>query len=209
MTLAQLDEIPRNFTLEGVSWDTYERLLEDIGDGHVRLTYDEGRLEIVSPSNPHERVKTIIGRLIEAYVIEAGIRLEGFGSTTYQRKDLQKGLEPDECYYIQHYDVVIGRDEFDWAIDPPPDLAIEVDIWSRSVPRQPIYAALGVPEIWRYDGEKVVSLHRDSDGIYVPSNISLAFPLLPLELVTRLVEVGVAKGQMEAIRLLREWQRTG
>src|SRR4051794_16559865 len=105
----------RRVTLNGVSWAFYQNMLAEIGDGHVRLTYDTGRLEIMSPSTLHERVKTVLGRLIEAYADEMGILIEGLGSTTFDREDLQKGLEPDECYYVQNASAVVGRDDFDWT----------------------------------------------------------------------------------------------
>ncbi len=210
MTLTATQTSPHPVVLEGVSWELYERMLAEIGDHqHVRLTYDEGRLEIMSPSNWHEKVKTIIGRLIEAYSDEVGIPAEGHGSTTFKREDLLKGLEPDECYYVQNIAAVIGKDEVDLTIDPPPDLALEVDISPPGVARQPIYAAMGVPEIWRFDRHRVTSLHRSASGRYEPSVRSLAFPDFPLEVVSRLVEIGLAKGQAEAVRRLREWARDG
>ncbi len=210
MTLAAAQPNHHPVVLEGISWEFYERMLAEIGDHqHVRLTYDEGRLEIMSPSNWHEKVKKIIGRLIEAYSDEVGIPAEGHGSTTFKREDLLKGLEADECYYIRNIAAVIGKEEVDLTLDPPPDLAVEVDISTPSVARQPIYAAMGVPEIWRYDGHQVISLHRGANGKYESSVRSLAFPTFPMEVVSRLVEIGLAKGQAEAVRRLREWARGG
>ena len=143
MTLTQAHPTDHRVILDDVSWDLYERMLEEIGDGHVRLTYDEGRLQIMSPGPTHERVKKVIARLIEAYSDEVGIAAEGFGSTTFRRKDLKKGLEPDECYYIQNHDAMLAKDELDLTIDPPPDLAVEIDISPPGVARQPIYGAAG------------------------------------------------------------------
>lgn len=194
-------------TLRGVSWQLYQQMLAEVGDGHVRLTYDSGSLEIMSPSSLHERVKTVLARVIEAYADELRIKLEGFGSTTFAREDLHKGLEPDECYYVQHASAVIGKEEFDWTIDPPPDLAIEVDISRPGVARQPIYGALGVPEIWKFDGRSVVSLHRTTSGDYVVGTASLAFPKLPLDEVNRFLQIGLASGQSAAAQAVREWLR--
>src|SRR5437762_13654727 len=133
--------------LHDVRWGFYEQMVREIGNTNgVRLTYDAGRLEIMSPSGLHERVKKIAGRLIEAFGTESGIPVEGYGSWTLKREDLQKGLEPDECYYVQSLPAISGKQELDLSVDPPPDLAIEVDISPHDVAREPIYAALGVPE---------------------------------------------------------------
>ncbi len=134
--------------MEGISWDTYQRMLADIGEGRTRLTYDEGTLEVMSPSPFHEKLKKLIGRLLEAYADAIEIELEGFGSMTRAREDLKKGLEPDECYYAQNAPAVMGRDDIDLTVDPPPDLAIEVEVSRSSVSRQPIDFALGVGEVW-------------------------------------------------------------
>ena len=100
--------------LDGISWGLYQQLLSEIGEGHLRLTYDDGRLEIMSPLPVHEPVKKILARLIEAYGEEMDVVVEGFGSTTFDREDLRKGLEPDECYYVQNAAKVIGKQTFDW-----------------------------------------------------------------------------------------------
>jgi len=200
-------EAERRVVVDGISWGLYQQMLAEIGDGHTRLTYDQGRLEIMSPGTLHERIKTILGRLVEAYADELDIPLEGFGSTTFDREDLQKGLEPDECYYVANAQRMAGREEFDFAVDPPPDLAIEIDISPPQVGRQPIYAALGVAEIWRYDGRRVTPLHRTPSGTYVEAAQSLAFPHLSMEELNRIVGVGLERGQSEAVRELRQYVR--
>jgi Uma2 family endonuclease len=193
----------RRVVLRGVSWDLYQRLVHEVeGNGH-RLTFDQGRLEIMSPSARHENVKTVIARLVEAYGDAMKINVEGLGSTTFAREDLQKGLEPDECYYVANAQAVVGKEELDLTIDPPPDLAIEVDISPPNVKRQPIYAALAVPEIWRYDGTRVIPLHRDRAGGYSPANQSLAFPKLSMEMLNELVTIGLSQGQSAAVAELR------
>lgn len=193
----------RGVVLEGISWGAYQTLLAEVGDGHTRLTYDSGRLEIMSPLPIHEQVKKIIARLIEAYADGVGLPVEGLGSTTFQREDLEKGLEPDECYYIQHALETIGKERFDLTIDPPPDLVIEIDIHPPDIARQPIYAALGVPEVWRYDGREVVSLHRSEAGRYKPAEASRAFPNFPMKWVNELLEIGIKQGQSAAVAELR------
>jgi Uma2 family endonuclease len=196
-------------TLTDISWGFYQSMLREIGDAHVRLTFDQGKLEIMSPSKFHENVKKAIGRLLEAYADEAGIAVEGLGSTTFAREELQKGLEPDECYYIANASKVIGKQELDLTADPPPDLAIEIDISPPGVARQPIYAALGVPEIWRFDGRRLICLHRHTEQAtgprYVPADKSLSFPQLSLADFNRFIEIACSQGQSVAVREFRKW----
>ena len=203
----------RRVTLDGVSWAFYQSMLSESRESHVRLTFDQGRLEIMSPLPIHEQVKKVLARIIETIGDETEVLVEGFGSTTFDREDLQKGLEPDECYYIANAPAVIGKTEFDWTIDPPPDLAIEIDISRPDVARQPIYAALGVAEIWKYGGATVVSLHRiasdrlSSEARYIASEKSLAFPKLSMGEVNRFLQIGLTQGQQAAAKVVREWCR--
>src|SRR5207248_8848460 len=146
----------------------------------IQLTYDEGRLEIMTLSPQHEILKKFIGRLIEQLTLELDIPIKSLGSTTIARKDLERGLEPDECYYIGRERLVRGRMKISFRKDPPPDLAVEVDVSRSSVSRQRVYAALGVPEMWRYDGELHV-LHLQANGEYVERERSLSFPFLPID----------------------------
>jgi Uma2 family endonuclease len=195
-----------------VNWALYQSLLAAAGESHLRMTYDSGRLEIMSPLPIHEQVKKVIARLIECYSELVGISAEGFGSTTFDREDLQKGVEPDECYYVQRASMVIGKKSFDWEIDPPPDLAIEVDISRPDIARQPIYAALGVPEIWRYDGKAFTYLLRQpsrgaADAQYVLSERSAAFPDLPPAKLNEFVQIGLDQSQTAAIAAMKAWHR--
>ncbi len=198
----------RRIVLDGISWSTYQQLLRESGDRNTRLTFDNGRLELMSPSLLHERVKTVIRRLVEVYADALQIEVEGAGSTTCDREDLQKGLEPDECYYITHAAAVMGKEKLDLTVDPPPDLAIEVDISRPDVVWEPIYAALGVPEVWRFDGRAIQLLVRNPDGHYVTATSSLAFPNLPLDLLNQWLQIGLEQGQSAAVRALREWLRS-
>ena len=195
----------RRFTLTNIDWDTYVRLNDRCGPG-TRVTYDRGRMELMSPSGLHELVKTVLARLIEAYALVAGIAIEGFGSVTMRREDLDRGLEPDECYYVANAAVMSGRIRpgdppapLDLSANPPPDLAIEVDISPPDIAKPPIYAAMGVPEIWRYDGRAVAYLIRQPDGSYVTTERSAAFPDLPLAWVNELLQVGLTRSQSAAV----------
>jgi len=193
--------------LRGVSWAFYQQMLAEAGGGHTRFTFDQGNLEIMSPSPRHEAVKTILARLIEAYADEMDIEMEGFGSATFGREDLQKGLEPDECYYVQNVNAVKGRQEFDFSVDPPPDLAIGIDISPPDVARQPIYSALGVPEIWKYDGNQIRFLQRTPEGRYVAADRSFAFVGLLASELNRFLQIALVEGQSAAVRALRAWRR--
>jgi Uma2 family endonuclease len=218
MTLAAPPVIPHRISSDAgetrvvlpVSWSLYERIVRELGDDSpgIRLAYDNGLLEIMSPSRLHENVKKIAARLIEAYADSRGITAKGLGSTTFKRKDLRKGLEADECYYIANASRIIGRKRLDLRRDPPPDLAIEVDLSPPGVARPPIYAALGVPEIWRYDGQRFVVLIRTPGGEYAESAISAAFPDLSIVQFNRLVKLGIRSGQSAAVTAMREWIRT-
>lgn len=201
--------VEQRVLLEGISWTTYERLLRELNDRPIHLTYDDGQLEIYVPGQTHEKVKKIAARLIEAYSDESGIDAEGLGSMTLKWRRKKKGLEPDECYYVANLKAALQMEgDFDFKKHPPPDLAIEVDITSSSVPREPIYAAFRVPEIWRYDGERLGVLLRQRDGTYAPAAASAAFPALPMEQVNRFLAVGLAEGQSAAVRALRGWMRS-
>lgn len=194
-----------HFVLHAMHWEFYEFLLEQIGDRPIRVTFDDGSLEIMSPLPRHERCKSRFARLIELLSLELDIPIQPLGSTTFRRKDRRKGLEPDECYYVQHAADVAGKDELDLRVDPPPDLAIEIDITTRSIPRQPVYAALGMPEIWRFDGRRLAILLLDPDGKYAPAAASLAFPFLPMEKFEQFLFRLAADPQNAVLRDFRDW----
>jgi Uma2 family endonuclease len=173
--------------LHGVSWKAYEALLECWADRPVRLTYDRGRLEIMSPLRKHEKPGAFLKQMIELFTLGMKIPRETGGSMTFRKEAAQRGLEPDGCYWIQNVEAVRGTEEFDGQVDPPPDLVIEIDITSSSLDRMSIYAALGVPEVWRFDGvELTVNLLQH--GQYIPSEQSLALPGLPLGVVRRFLD---------------------
>ncbi|HWE40584.1 MAG TPA: Uma2 family endonuclease [Isosphaeraceae bacterium] len=134
----------QRFVLRGVNWKVYNAILGALGDRPIRLTYDRGNLELMSPSHAHESGGYLLGRMIEILSLELDIPIKGGGSTTFRREDLDRGLEPDECYWIANQPRIAGEREIDLAIEPPPDLAIKVDITSSSLDRQGIYTALGV-----------------------------------------------------------------
>jgi Uma2 family endonuclease len=193
--------------LHDVSWSTYQSLIQDLGDDPgKRLTYDQGNLEIMVPLPPHEDYKKRIGRLVETTTEELAIEIRSLGSTTWNRKDLRQGLEPDQCYYIQNEERVRGKADLDLTVDPPPDLAIEVDNTYSSLNRLAIYAALGVPEVWRFDGE-TLTLYRLEEGQYVIQETSTALPLLSQSDILRFLQASQTMGETSWVRAFRQWVR--
>lgn len=207
---------PRSQTMAGeprivlydVGWDGYETMLELVGDRPIRLTYARGDLELMSPSHEHERFNCLSRRLIETLTEELRIPIRSCGSTTFRRRDMDRGLEPDACYYLANLPQVRGKKQLDLTIDPPPDLAIEIDITSSSLDRQGVSAALGVPEIWRFDGTTLRIVGRQDDGSYAPCVHSPSFPFLPLEDFVRLLLQGEeSEDDTEWGRSVRAWVR--
>lgn len=194
--------------LQTVSWTTYQALIHDLeSEPGKRLTYDQGKLEIMVPLPPHEAYKSLLARLVEVTTEEAAVEIRSLGSTTWSREDLQKGLEADECYYIQHEQAVRGKDEIDLTVDPPPDLAIEVDNTSSSMNRMAIYAALGIPEVWRFDGETLTISHL-VQGRYVAQENSEVLPILQRADILRFLQTSQTMGETSWIREFRQWVRT-
>ena len=148
------DEV-QHAVLYDVDWAFYNELLRRAENRNVRLTYDNGTLEIMSPLAEHESWKKRLASLIEVHAMELRLPMRRLGSTTYRRENLQKGLEPDECYYIQHVAQVKNKRRIDLDRDPPPDLVIEIELTSSTLAKAPIYASLGVPELWRFNGRQL------------------------------------------------------
>jgi Uma2 family endonuclease len=199
--------VEQRVVLYDISWDTYERLLADHLDNSVpRFTYDRGVLAIVSPLPEHEKVNRTISFLVELLAEEFEVDLENLGSTTFKREDCKRGFEPDTRFYIQNEERVRGKAALDLNVGPPPDLVIEVDITSPSVPRFPIYARFGVPEVWRYDGERMRILELENDA-YVERPTSLSLPPLTNDVLTRFAGEGSKLGRRAWMREVREWAR--
>jgi Uma2 family endonuclease len=194
--------------LRDISWNTFEALIQELeSQPGKRLTYSDGLLEIWMPLPSHERYKKSLARLVEGLTEESDIEIRSLGSTTWQRQDLTKGVEADECYYIQNEAVIRGRMDLDLTIDPPPDLAIEVDMTSLSLTRLPIYSALGVPEVWRFDGEKVQVLMLQS-GEYVEIERSIALPLVTPEVLQEFLTQVPTMGETSWAKMVRNWTRS-
>jgi Uma2 family endonuclease len=206
-TASQPDE--QRFLLRGVGWEGYEKVLDVVGDRHVRVTYDRGDLELMSPSYEHDQYGNLFGRVIETVTEELRVPCRGVGSTTWRRQVKDRGLEPDECYYLANAPRVRGkRTSIDLNVDPPPDLAIEIEISRSALDRMGVYAALGVPEVWRFDGETLRVEVLQADGTYARADVGPGLPMLPLDEVVRWVELGASGDDHSAWgRSLREWVR--
>ena len=200
----QLDQ-QQHLVLSDVDWYFYEHVLGKIGNRPIRVTFFEGTIEIMAPLSRHEIAKSAIGRLIESLAFELDIDLLPAGSTTFRCQDKSAGLEPDECYYTKSADRVQSKGRIDSSDDPPPDLAVEIDITRRSIARQPIHAALGVPELWRFDGESLDVLILKDRGKYARSRQSLSLPFLPMEQFTGFVNRMLNENQNKVLRDFRKW----
>ena len=199
---------PQHVVLHGVSWQFYEGVLREIGDQHIFLTYDRGELEIMAPTPFHEHYKKLIARLVEVMTLELNIPIVSGGSTTFRREDLERGLEPDECYYVQHEAQARETREVDLTRDPPPDLVIEMEYTRHALDRLAIYAALGVPEVWRYDLKRLTVMLLQPDGRYTPSRTSAAFPFLPMHELERFVALRTSTDETTLVRQFRDWVQT-
>lgn len=205
--LKQLTVPPGNTVqLNNISWQMYETILDEMGEGYAaRLAYNKGTLEIRMPWPKHERAKSMIGDLVKVLLEELEIDCEPLGSTTFKREDMETGVEPDDCFYIQNEAAIRGKDRIDLTIDPPPDLAIEID--NTSSTSLSSYQALGVPELWRYNG-RVLQINVLQYGKYVETQISPNFPAFPLvEVIPQYLEQSKAIGRNATIKAFRNWGR--
>ncbi len=201
--LAPPDEI---INLSGISWQTYETLLEELRDRRLRLTYNRGNLEIMAPSPEHERFKKLTGRFIETIAEEMSVRIEPLGSTTFKRPKLS-GAEPDECFYIDNIDLVRGKKRLDLTADPAPDLVLEIDITNSSQNRLQVYGDLGVAEVWIYDGKSLV-IHQLDNGSDIIAQTSRFFPNLPIPEIAGFLQQAETIEYLELIKAFRQWVRS-
>lgn len=193
--------------LSGVSWQTYEALLADHVDRRApRFAYDRGALEIVSPSPPHEEDGFALAQVVVTVAEELDVDIRPMGSTTYRRQALAKGFEADASFYVQNDRFVLELDEVDPKVDPPPDLVIEIDVSHSSLDKLPIYAAMGVPEVWRRAADRVAVLVLEGDG-YREAGASVALPPLTGEVLTRLLEEHRTHRWSAWVRAVRAWVR--
>lgn len=193
----------------GIPWSVYTRLADfrDANRSGVKITFDRGRLEIMSPSFRHEKPNLRLGLIVVTLVEELGLRLVSARSTTFRREQAEQGLEPDDCFYIAHAAELVGVEDIDLSIHPP-DLVIEVDVTSSSVPKEPIYAPMGVPELWRHEDGEVNIRTLQPDQTYHTADRSRAFPQVTAAELARLLVQTNHLDDIAAIHHYRAWART-
>ena len=192
--------------LQDISWSDFESILEDLGEHRSsRISYSNGVMEIMVPLPEHEKHKEIIGEIVRILLDRLEINFEGLGSTTFKNLPMAQAVEADTCFYIKNYQAVIGKDRLDLTIDPPPDLAIEIDITNRT--RLDNYLLLKVPELWRYSrtGLQIYLLQGDRYTESLTSPNFLGIPIV--KLIETYVKQAQIEGRSKAIRALRAWMK--
>lgn len=193
--------------LRGVAWEEYRTISQALSGRHVRLTYDRGTLEFRTISPLHGHLSRLLARMIFVLTEELGLPLKSFGDMTCDREDLERGLEPDECFYITHESEVRNKEHLDLSSDPPPDLAVEIDVTHSPRNRLTIYAALGVKEVWRLHNEILTAQCLDENGEYQPAETSHHFPQLQIADVMAFLNRRNETDENSLIREFREWAR--
>lgn len=193
--------------LHNISWETFEALLAETGeDRGSRFAYDCGTLEIMTPLFEHENPKIQFDRFILILAEELEIEIKSAGSTTLKRRIAKRGIEPDNCYYIQNELAIRGRETLNLETDPAPDLAIEIDITSSSVNKLGIYSALGIAELWRYNGQDL-KFYQLIEGQYVECEFSVAFPIVSVSDISRFIQQSKTMGEIALLKSFRAWVR--
>ncbi len=198
--------IEEHVILRGVSWKIYKQLMKEHESRSTpRFTYNQGCLEIYMPSQKHEEKATFLEDIVRTIAEEEEIELRNIRSTTFKRDDLEKGVEPDGCFYLQNYEKVFGMKKIDLE-KYPPDLVIEVDITSPSINHFPIYAEFKVPEIWRYSDDEVKIYLFDGEN-YLESVESMALPKVTGELLTKFLAESETMKRSAWLKNVRNWER--
>lgn len=196
----------RRMVFWDLDWSRYQTIRQAIGnDRNVRLTYDQGVLEVTMPLEDHEFAVRMIALFIRVLVVELGMNVKTMGSTTLDREILDRSAEPDNAYYIQHWQQVAGRN-VDLDQDPPPDLVVEVDITHTDIKKMDLYASMGIPEFWRYNGE-VWRIYCLDGNQYHEVNVSPTFPQVPKGKLYEFL-AQARQNEVNAERSLRQWIAT-
>ncbi len=193
--------------LGGVDWETYQTISGRFTGRHLRLTYDRGTLEFMTISSTHGNFSRLIVHLVFVLAEEFNLSSRSCGDMTCDREDQERGVEPDECFYLANEHLIRDKEQIDLAVDPPPDLAVEIDISRSSQRRLGIYAAIKVPEVWQFDGETLRVLQLGSDGQYFVAERSLYFPSVPLLEIAGFLRRRKEMDEVSLVRLFRAWVR--
>ncbi|MFY9225482.1 MAG: Uma2 family endonuclease [Blastocatellia bacterium] len=197
----------KHIVLSNISWSTYESLLNDLADkASARLTYDQGKLEIMVPLPEHEWINRNTALIVDVIAEELNINIQRLGSTTFKSQALTRGFEPDSCFYIQHQIAIQGKKHIDLAIDPPPDLVVEIDITSSSTDKLPFYHSLGVSEIWLHNGQEL-TIYKIEQNNYQIANSSVAFPLLTSQEIGNFINQSRNLPSLDFLKSLRAFLR--
>lgn len=189
----------------GVSWEEYEELLRQVGESSgLRISFNDGRLTIMTLGTEHENYARFVERLLTTLSLRRRLNIRFFGGATIKKVEVQKGVEPDACFYVQRADALGNRVELDFEKDPPPDIALEIDVHHDSMFKLAIYAALGVPEIWRYDGRELTIYLLEGDK-YEVSGQSRALPLLTSRVLTEHLARLREEGELGSLLAFDEW----
>ncbi len=209
-TVTRATTLWSNALIRNVSWEQYEAFLEWLGDRPgIKVNYDDGAMEIMAPLLKHDREKSITGRLFERLCEELDQVSLGAGSVTLNKELAAKGIEADECYWLENEPRMRSKQELDLSVDPPPDLAIEIQNTTTILKRLPIYAGIGVPELWRWTGESFEILLLGEDGHYHPSESSRSLPLLPISGFSRFVARCYDVDELSLVKQFVAWVREG
>jgi len=205
-----IDKLPADstLTLTNVSWEEYEAMLASVPEASaLRITYERGTLQITTLSSEHESYSRLVERLIQCVSSKLRIIVLSFGSSTMRKRQLGKGSEPDACFYIQTAAAVGNKMNLDFGTDPPPDIVVEIDLHHDSLSKFPTYAALGVPEIWRYDGRTLLMYHLQQERYEVAAS-SRALPLLTSAVLTDFLNRTHHMNQSEILFAFEDWLDT-
>ena len=209
--VAQLPE-DASVTFHDVSWDEYEELLEQVGEASgLRVSYDNGSLHVMTISAEHEKYAIFINSLIAGIRLRLRLNILAFGSATMRKRRRSKGNEPDACFYVQTAPLIGNKIQLDFETDPPPDIVVEVDVHHDSRQRFRVYAALGVPEIWRYNGKAMTIYHlakaaqESEPSAYLERDASIALPMLTAQVLTEMLDRMRKDGELSALLAFDEW----
>ncbi|WP_404786980.1 Uma2 family endonuclease [Altericista sp. CCNU0014] len=207
--LSQIELTPGSaMQISGVNWESYIALMQELGNNRsTRIAYANGVLEIRMPGQQHESINRVLAAIALTLAEELGFEFNDLGSMTLNRHELSKGLEPDSCFYIQNAQAGQGLDPT-IASDLPPDLALEIDIAHRSDTKLSIYQAIGVPEVWLYQRDRLKIKHLNQ-GQYVDVLTSLAFPTVSATQIDQWLELRRTGTDLTVVRAVRQFCRTG
>jgi Uma2 family endonuclease len=204
--LSAVQRLPAGAILDlpGFAWEHYERLLAFVADHPgLRIRYDRERLEVLSPSPAHDEYARLVDFCVFIYCEVRGLKLRAFGNATWKRQDIGRGLEADACYYTRNEEHIRGKSSMDLATDPPPDIAVEIDLSRSSIPKFSIYTALAIPEVWRFDGQALSFYVLSGSGEYIETPESRALPGLTALILCEVLQAAKAGDVMDALKAFR------